>query len=214
MMIITIAILASCHAAPETPSPPPSQVDRSFLTGQPCAAPCWYGLQLGESITEEEIVSTLKTLPFVEPGSIDRTMDIRLFPDGRSVEFKCPASKRTICGAAILSGGKLKVLETPMQYALTFKTVVERLGPPDSVDYGPMNPEKPGCALKLVWTKQGIRADHLDAGSERTCNLLRDGRGLDGSREVIGLTYYSPDALRLVSAHKLGVQVAWPGFTQ
>ena len=63
--------------------------------------------------------------------------------------------------------------------------------------YGPMNPEKPGCALKLVWSKQGIVRPWMDAGSERTCKLLREGRGLDGSREVI-VHYYSPDTLRLI----------------
>ena len=52
---------------PSFPDDP--RVDRSFVTGQPCDAPCWYELRLGES-TIDDIRATLLQLPFVDQSTL------------------------------------------------------------------------------------------------------------------------------------------------
>ena len=47
----------------------PPQVDRSILTGKPCAPPCWAGLVPGYS-TGEEVLSTPEASEWVRPGSL------------------------------------------------------------------------------------------------------------------------------------------------
>ena len=54
--------LASCNRGD-------AGIDRSFITDNPCAAPCWYGLKL-ESSGLEEYRQKLTELPFVEQGSV------------------------------------------------------------------------------------------------------------------------------------------------
>ena len=42
----------------------PNLYDQSWLTGKPCSAPCWYGLEPGIS-SREDSISKVKQIPFV-----------------------------------------------------------------------------------------------------------------------------------------------------
>ena len=64
LMAFVGLVLASC-----TPAIDSSKVDRSFLTKQPCAPPCWYGLKIDQS-NAAEVYATLKQLSFVDQTTI------------------------------------------------------------------------------------------------------------------------------------------------
>lgn len=57
-------VAASCVRASEE-----TLMDRSFITGKPCAAPCWYGLELDVS-NKDDVIAALDRLPFVDQASI------------------------------------------------------------------------------------------------------------------------------------------------
>jgi hypothetical protein len=68
--ILLVAVLgltlASCDGNPALDDP---LADSSFLTQQPCAAPCWYGLEPDKS-TADDVIAALRKLPFVDSGTI------------------------------------------------------------------------------------------------------------------------------------------------
>jgi len=50
----------------------PNTYDQSWLTGKPCAAPCWYGLEPGVS-TRQDSINRVEQLPLVDSSSINIT---------------------------------------------------------------------------------------------------------------------------------------------
>jgi hypothetical protein len=47
----------------------PKLQDRSFLTGTPCLAPCWYNLEIGKS-SKNDVIEKLQTLEFIDQKTI------------------------------------------------------------------------------------------------------------------------------------------------
>src|SRR5438132_1621047 len=72
-LLVCALAAASCNAAGNTVSPaptvPPEFTDTSLLSGEPCAAPCWYGLELGVS-TKARVRDTIEILRFLDLGSL------------------------------------------------------------------------------------------------------------------------------------------------
>jgi len=70
--LLLVAVSTGCVAwgwrvAPTpTPTLEPTLIDWSILTGLPCAAPCWYGLEVGRS-TKSDILATARPLSFIDP---------------------------------------------------------------------------------------------------------------------------------------------------
>lgn len=63
--------------------------DQSFLNQQPCASPCWYGLEPDKS-SAKEVYTTLSTLPFVDPTTIEEWGYIWLDDNrAKQVGFSC-----------------------------------------------------------------------------------------------------------------------------
>jgi hypothetical protein len=50
--------------------PDDARVDQSFITGNTCAAPCWYGLEIDKS-SEADVMSVLTTLKFIDYETLD-----------------------------------------------------------------------------------------------------------------------------------------------
>ncbi len=52
----------------------PALADRSLLTNEPCAPPCWYGL-VPDVSTKDEVINKLQTLPFIAARTIHFTLE-------------------------------------------------------------------------------------------------------------------------------------------
>lgn len=189
-------------------------MDRSFLTHQPCAPPCWYGLEPDKS-SEADVIKTLKTLPFVQPDAIavyDLGQGAPLIPGERGVSFNCAVPQGQTCGGIRLSDNRVTEIQLVVQYPLTIGTAVKNLGPPEFVTYGPMNVERPGCRMNFAWPKTGIVVFRLDPFNSLACDRLREGKGLDEDLKVGGLQYYSANAFQLRFAISGDSRTSWPGF--
>jgi hypothetical protein len=70
LVILLISGLAILVRGCESTSKPVDLelVDQSFVTGQTCEAPCWYGLEPGIS-NESEVMDVLKKQLFVDQNS-------------------------------------------------------------------------------------------------------------------------------------------------
>lgn len=211
LAVSTLLVLGACSRHRDRAS----LVDRSFLFGQPCMAPCWYGLEPDES-TEEDVIRTLKTLSFVEPSTITVTKVVQgapLVENEQRVWFDCREPEQHNCGLALLSGNRLKALYPPVQYALTMEAVVQQLGPPDSVAYRAIEPESANCEITLAWQQVKIIVVSFDNRTSRSCEMLRSGKGLARQAEATGLQYHSLDTFRMASdANSATPHIPWPGF--
>ncbi len=131
------------------------QVDRSFITGQPCQAPCWYNLYLGVS-SGEELKGTLKQLPFVDQNHI-KEWDITWQEqnDAKEILYDCSYLADHSCGGIVLYRDRFMQIWTRVDYRLTFETVVERLGSPD---YYALRPgiEFANCDISLFWVENNL----------------------------------------------------------
>jgi hypothetical protein len=127
--MISCTIFQPAKKTNEIEFPNDSRMDLSFLTNQPCKAPCWYGLELGKS-SIEEIRTTLTSLPFIKPGSI------REFKGGNPGELLLMAqcvyldSNDDCVWIETSSDGMLKKVGLGIHYPLSLDSVIEQLGSP------------------------------------------------------------------------------------
>jgi hypothetical protein len=203
LLVLFSAALAACATGPDP------QADQSFLTDQPCAAPCWQGLELGSS-TKGATLSLLPTLPFVDAGSIvDKATTWKSDAAAREVSFGCVHPRSGNCGNAIFSGDRLRWLELSVGYALTLRMAVTKLGAPTHVDYSTGNNQ--GCSVTGAWPQRKIGVV-LDGLADRVCQSLRMGQGMPG--EVKATSVYYTDATTLESGPAACCgRLAWPGFS-
>jgi hypothetical protein len=133
-IFILSLLLPGCNHASQTPE---SRVaDRSFLTGQPCKAPCWYNLELDKS-TLVDVTQTLKELPFVDHNSI--SVHNTVYTGNiitTQIDFDCIEPKGKPCGFIKVLDDKLKMVNIVIRYPLTIKTVIDQIGPPEYIFFG------------------------------------------------------------------------------
>jgi hypothetical protein len=130
------------------------RVDHSFVTGQPCEAPCWYELQLGIS-TIDDIRLKLAQLPFVDESTL---FESNIGVDGSKLgfHFNCvyynpPGS----CGRLEAENGKLSKVVLSVQYSLPLKSAIDRLGIPKYYTVDTSSTEN-NCLLNIYWPEKSI----------------------------------------------------------
>ncbi len=187
-----------------------SLIDRSFLTDQPCKAPCWYGLELDKS-NRDNIYSTIKALPFVDQATV-REWGTGWLDDetAREVHFDClyPTPATTGCIGLTISHDKLKAIRMSVGFDLTFKTVVDKLGPPNYMNHTPWGGEIGGCVIGLFWPDRGISVEYIDTQTSARCDRLNQGKRVTPDTPVGGIFYTAKEGIRECSACS-----PWVGFS-
>lgn len=181
MAIITIFVL-SCgisplfqKSAPEFPEDP--NVDRSLITGQPCEAPCWYGLKLGES-TIDDVHLTLQNLIFVDNAKTLEQPVTNLYPNQKLFIIKCVyLTYEYECGSLETSEeGKLIKIYLSVLYPLDIQTLINKLGPPEYYNvFGP-SPNLGGCLIYTYWPQKNIYAQINDEPGNDLCEKAKSGQ--------------------------------------
>ncbi len=166
--------------------PEDSRVDRSFVTGQPCDAPCWYGLRLGES-TVDDIRATLLQLPFVDQSTL-REWNISTDGSELGFHFDCvyynpPGS----CGVLETENGKLRKIVMSVQYPLTLQSSIDLLGIPEYYTTGP-SPTEDICIVSVYWPKKNIVAVVEESPREKHCSPTSN-EPIDLDLQIISLVY-------------------------
>lgn len=189
-------------------------VDRSFLTDEPCQAPCWYGLILDQS-SEEDLLDTLSELHFIDQESIRLSRGISILGDENAVSARwgCLHPKRNICGGARFAHGTLKSLWYSVGYRLPFTLIVEKLGPPEYIEYGPYHPDVGGCQLTLKWPSIGISTRNIDDRTDLNCRAIEAGKGVKKTMNVGALVFSVPEFFG-AEAPGCCKRIEWPGFSE
>jgi len=142
---------------------PPEMIDMSPFTGDPCSPPCWYGLRIAES-NETEVVSTLKSLEFIDQESLK--IDSTSIPDfdyfisanlvtGKRITTNC-LEPRTLCLILNIANGKLRDIRSILNYEISFSEVIKSIGNPDKIGYTICCAESMACEIQLIWIKKQL----------------------------------------------------------
>ncbi len=188
-------------------------VDHSFLTQQPCSAPCWYSLELERS-SKRDVYDVLNQLSFIDSSSIKEVGTSWLGDDtAKEILFGCTHPQVKSCGGVLISQDKLKRLWFIVGYELTFQATVDQLGPPDYVDYGPYHPEVGGCIIDLNWPEKGIVVENMDTRSDAQCQNVKQGKSFSPEIGVTAIFYSVKEGF---GTHPGGccTRISWPGFTK
>lgn len=163
-------------------TPLPEQVDKSPFTGVPCAAPCWYGLEVGVS-TESDVISTLPTLTFVDQKTIRMNRKpsvpdyfIEEYGPGVKIVGNCVNVKKT-CLEITVSNNLLQQIILSLNYEIMQEEAIKYLGNPDYVGYGRLSYERVMCEVYFVWVKSHLilasRFEDLEQ-AEKYCYVVGD----------------------------------------
>lgn len=208
---LTVA-LVGCKSILSTQEP--RFVDKSFITRQPCEAPCWYGLELNKS-TEAEVDAKLSELPFVDQNTIRKWNNVNFgdFSNAIEINYGCPEPKGQICGVFVLSDDLLKIINLRIQYELRLDTVIDYLRPPAYINYSPYTPHQQGCMLIMDWPDQRISARSINGDSYQLCHEIDIGNGIDPTANVTDVYYMVKEAFLSRQCEKYKCP-PWPGFKE
>jgi len=184
-------------------------VDDSFLTGLPCTAPCWQGLELDIS-SKSDVLAKLQELTFVDQRSIKEYGTPWMDDDNAvGIRFNCTFSNG-LCGEFKLSNDELKNMYFPIEFSLTFGEVVKMLGKPDYITTGVCQPEKPDCTVGLNWPEKEIYVGTHGYDVD-LCTAMENGFKIPSETKVTDIAYSVKEAFMSVEGSCLQ-QLPWPGF--
>lgn len=186
LMALLTLTLANCSTS-NTVVPGDPMADHSFLTQQPCAAPCWYDLEPDQA-SKEDVYRTLRGLNFVNQSTI-RELSASWLEDNEAKEiaWDCIHPNKRDCGSATVSLDKLKRVRMVIGYPLTFAQAVNQLGPPDFVDYGISHDGQ--CTIGLNWPLKNISVQGYDV---RMCRTLLEEKSVKAETQIETLDYSLP----------------------
>lgn len=220
--ITSAAVLVSCVSlSPATPTLEPALKDQSLLTDTPCAAPCWYGLELGKT-TKVEALATAQTLSFINStvfpeiaeyyGYWDGSKDVNV--PGTRVLLRCKQQDQT-CSSLLFVNDTLKEILLAPNYELTLGEVVAHLGEPDYFRFFPTSIHGHNCAVSLFWKQWGIRVTYLNVRTTQIrCDAVQKDKRLDKNLLVQRIAYMLPENFAIASAPEPGQDFPWAGFIE
>jgi hypothetical protein len=177
-------IIYGCSSVPSDAisTPLPEQMDTSPFTGIPCAAPCWYGLEVGRS-SENEVFAILPTITFIDQKSIQIHQRpsvpdyyIELYGPGVEIIGNCINFDKE-CIVITIANDVLQEIVVNLNYEIKPDEAISYLGNPDHVGYANLGTERIMCEVYLIWSsKRLVLASRFEDvhGSERYCNVVRD----------------------------------------
>lgn len=195
----------------ERPSAPivenPNVIDESFITGEPCEAPCWYNIELGKT-PEQEATAQLSLLPFVTRASIQTLPDF-YDPQAKSITYDCNYETTENCGiVGISAAGVVSGIAHQIVYPLSVADVVEKYAEPAYMYTNAYYGEDDDCQLALYWPEESIAVEVVTHAEVGLCQSLDAGEAVPADLQVLWV-YYS--ALDSVGGEGT---LPWPGFAE
>jgi hypothetical protein len=230
-LLLLVAVLAGCGTggwgvAP-TPTLEPSLIDSSILTGVPCAAQCWYGLEIGRS-TKADILATARTLSFIDPQAITEEPSGYFDPSTRAnvaatiIHLDCRQPEGAPCAGLLVVNDVLKQIYLFPPPSLSFGQAVAHLGPPDYVAPSAVAGSTGLCNVVLVWKQRNIevffRSDIYGGPPPKRdqvrCEDVHSSKDVSPNLPVGQMVYSSPDDYAIATASESGGGLPWSGFAE
>ena len=224
--LLAVMALTSCRDGGRGVTPTrtstlePTLIDWSILTDLPCAAPCWYGLEVGRS-TKPGILATARTLSFIDPNGITEE-PYRYFHSSTQeyipatfIRLNCRQAEGGTCTGLVVVNDVLKEIHLWPPPGLTLSQAVAHLGPPDYLE--PLaRIESTLCDVALIWTQRGIWIAYLNGSpqSRVRCQEVHGSRDVSPNLPAEQIIYSSPDDYAIARASEPGGGLPWSGFAQ
>jgi len=179
--------------------------DRSWLTGQPCRAPCWYGLTPGttDMSTAQKFVNRI---PFIDSN--------RILVKGNSLFLYCKQPEKELCTNLYFKNNKLVKIWMNIKFPVTLAETVDNIGTPDYLSYKPITPNKTppdDCFLELFWVSRQMTVRYYDHHSNHMCQEIKNARKKPSpDLPVHEVWYLLPD--RFVDLNVNDGYYQWDGF--
>lgn len=205
-VMIAMIVLLIIGCSNPSPTPLPEQMDRSPFTSEPCAAPCWYGLIVGES-SENEALSTISTLTFVDPNSIQLFRESSapgLDPKDSNYAAQIVANciyPEEQCLILRTEAYTLTEIEVVLNYEITFESAIEYLGVPDYIGYQNLGAEEVWCEIDAIWVNEHlVLASKLFESYEalERCGEVRDTGKLESNLSISKALYKTQEAIEIL----------------
>lgn len=151
-------------------------VDKSLLTGEPCAPPCWHNITPGIT-SATEAVEILKGLEFVNPDSISQEKSNL---GGGAIAWRTvfAEDKNDIVGILFDQNGivyRIRIYE--LWYFVTLRELIDAIGEPDGImTRRIMRPDgwSDCMTVSIVWFDKGLEVTIASAPlSEETLSLVK-----------------------------------------
>lgn len=133
----------------------PDLYDQSWLTGNPCAAPCWYGLKPSET-SRENAVTVVSKLPFINSSAMRESSTNVYFP------FKIQHDNLQSGIVITFEDDILERIYITPNYSITIDQVVEKLDAPDGLLAYPTDPGGTGYYLAIIWKKKQLILEYRE----------------------------------------------------
>lgn len=202
---ILMLVLSGCEAYGNV-----KEVDKSFLTREPCAPPCWYSIEPGIKAEKEMILDILSGLRFIREDTV-RVYDVNCpwidKDDQIEIGYQCIGHQGDFCGGILIVNRTVASIWMRVHYPISFKQVVDELGKPDYFSCFDLPGESPGREVSLYWTEKGIIASNFE---RQSCSNLKVQDEVNPDLGVTSLEYVITkkfDYLRDQDA-----LFDWPGF--
>lgn len=195
------------------PKENPDLVDQSWLVDKPCSAPCWQGIEPGIS-SQQKAIQIVKDLSFVDGKSM-RTYK-------STVSFLCRTPSNVSCVYMEFDNGLLFYLQLYVNYQLSIKQVVDKLGPPDSYIISRRTPEMKGCDAEFLWINRQLSVEYheeLHNGGDDLCDIVDAQNGkIPDALYVQSVNYMKAsemdDKIQTVQKPDTGYNyILWKGFS-
>jgi hypothetical protein len=173
ILLICILVLTGCaHATPLPRAAIADQIDRSLFTGNPCAAPCWHGLEVGRS-SESEVMSTVQKLNYIDQDTVQITRNV----SGVQIIASC-ASPAQECLKFDVANDVLTKIVVDLNYDMRVDEAIQHLGDPHYLGVSAANGDIFACEVYMIWRNSGlVLASPFAANSaeiQKYCDVVRD----------------------------------------
>jgi hypothetical protein len=196
------------------PSTHPELVDQSWLTGKPCALPCWQGLEPGKSI-REDVLKTIDGLSFLETGK-------RVTKANSQDTINCKQPSKNVCMVLDYKKEVLSELMLYLNYSITLDEVIAQIGEPDLVAISPRYNERGDCGFDVVWFNQRLVSTNSFVGKGYLpfqydlCDQIQESGGkVPKGIEIQTVRLFSPDKMDNFTKNLTeGITYPWTEFSK
>ncbi len=171
------------------------ELDKSLLTDDPCAAPCWNNLVPGEA-TPDEVREALKSSPWVKKGSVSCNSGKLAGVFIELCGWDDRKEGRLGGNRALFAEGRLLRIDIDLDYDLTFGEVVEKFGPPEGVYARTEVREGVVYDVSLDYFSQGVTFRRVSFAPKRGEASPNEGWGMVAADFLVTeVNYYAPSTI-------------------
>jgi hypothetical protein len=204
-ILLCAFLVTGCEIAISNATPTTDQMDKSPFTGIPCAAPCWYELEIGKS-NESDVISTIQTLTFIDQNSVythhmlsmSTYDDPQVFAEGIEVRANCINTENQ-CVTVQVVKDILTEISIVLNYQIKVDETIKYLGNPTYVGFDRAGGERIACRVFLIWNeKKLVLESKIFEGinaAEKNCFTIEDTGKVSANLLVSEVKYLPTSAI-------------------